>query len=449
MATTITPNIVTLNVSITRAPTPSQLQQSGALVSVGGTLLATGSYQYCSTLSALTQILVSTGSGNYAELLKMGTTFFAQGNAVGFYVLELGYNANLDTQIYNLQTWITNNPSIFYAYLVPANWDMTADEVGSITVGVATYTYSTAPTVTLTTATGLGITATATAAINSSGQVTGITITNPGSYPSQSAPTATLSAATTGTAPVLTVHMSCSLNVLAGNYSSPAGMTYFFATVAQANLANYTGSVYKSLFLTVQAPTAPSTEFTAASAFYQWLVNSPGTANQLAPMAYRYAYGVTNWVLNGNQAAINTVLTDYANLILTGAQGGISTACLFKGTTMDGEQSDWWYGVDWFQIQVDQALSAAIINGSNSNPPLLYNQLGINTLQAVAQQVANNAVTFGCLLSATVTATPFITYTNANPTHYNAGIYNGLYAAVVGQNGFLTITFNLNVSEFA
>jgi hypothetical protein len=157
---------------------------------------------------------------------------------------------------------------------------------------------------------------------------------------------------------------------------------------------------------------------------------------------------VTPWSQVGNQTSINTILTNYGNLILTGAEGGISTACVFKGTTMDGEQAAWWYGIDWFRIQVKQALAAAIINGSNSNPPLLYDQNGINTLLAVAQNVANSAVKFGCALSAVVTAVPFATYTTDNPNDYNAGIYNGFAATVVGQNAFLTLTFNLDATQF-
>ncbi|EEF23151.1 conserved hypothetical protein [Ricinus communis] len=237
------------------------------------------------------------------------------------------------------------------------------------------------------------------------------------------------------------------MNELASQYANPAAKTYFFVTTGTTNVANY--ATQKSVFAVAPSPTAASTEFQAAMPFYQWLVNNPGAANPLAPMSYRYGFGVTPWVKPGNSASINTLLTAYCNLILTGAEGGISTASLFRGTTMDGSQASWWYGVDWFQIQVKQALAAAIINGSNQNPPLLYDQNGINSLQAVAQTVADNAVTFGCALSVTVTSIPFATYTTQNPNDYKAGVYNGFSATVVGQNGFLTITFNIDAVQFA
>ena len=44
MASTITSKIINLNAYLTVAPTPSQLQRSGAIISVGGTTLATGDY---------------------------------------------------------------------------------------------------------------------------------------------------------------------------------------------------------------------------------------------------------------------------------------------------------------------------------------------------------------------------------------------------------------------
>ncbi|MHB8914738.1 MAG: hypothetical protein ACYC4K_02875 [Thiobacillus sp.] len=446
MTQTITKKIINLTAQVTSAPVPSQLQQSGSIISVGGTTLATGTYQFCGQLSTVESLLQTTGTGNYAELQNMATTFFAQGTGVGLYVLELGYNANIVTQIQSLQTWITANPGTFYSYLTPVDWDTLSEEVGSITVGAGTYTYTAAPTVTITAATGAGVTATATATINSAGQVTAITITNPGYYPSQAAPTATLSAAATGTAPALTVNMANAQNVLSANYESPTGKTYFFVTTTQSGAASYAAN--KAIFATIVAPTAPSTEFTAAMPFYQALVNNPSASNPLAPMAFRYAYGVTNWPQSGQNASITNALSVYTNLILSGAEGGISNSCLFKGTTMDGTQFSWWYGIDWFQIQVNQALAAAVINGSNSNPPLLYNQNGINTLQKIAQQVANSAVKFGCALSAVVNATPFGTYTTDNPTNYQAGIYNGLSATVVGQNGFLVIDFALDALQF-
>ncbi|WP_342704275.1 hypothetical protein OHZ10_08140 [Burkholderia arboris] len=440
MAQTITSTIVNLNVTVTRAPVPSQLQRSGAAVSVGGTNLTPGTYQYIGLQSDLTAI--QSGAGNSTELANMAATHFAQGSAVGFYVLELGAETGVDQGIGLLTTWISNNPNVFYAYLVPAAWDYSKDEVGSVIVSNGGSGYTSAPSVTFSAPTS-GATATGTAIVQN-GKVVAITITNPGSGYT-AAPTVSFSGGG-GTGAVATSNLASALNILAGLYSSPTSKTYFFVTTSSTNLANY--STLKSVFAVVPSPLAPSTEFTAAAFFYQWLVNQPGASNKLAPMAYRYLYGVTPWPAQGYNAQITSILSGYGNIVLTGAEGGISTACVFKGTLMSGDQASWWYGIDWFQIQSKQRIAAAIINGSNSNPPLLYDQPGINTVESVAEGAGSSAVTFGCAQSVSITATDFQTYTTQNPGDYAAGIYNGLAATVVGQNGFLTVTFNIDAVQF-
>ncbi|HEF4835458.1 TPA: hypothetical protein SAO52_000134 [Burkholderia vietnamiensis] len=439
MAQTITQTIVNLNVTVTRAPVPSQLQRSGAIVSVGGTTLTPGTYQYIGLQSDLTAI--QSGSGNSTELGNMAATHFAQGSAVGFYVLELGAETGVDEGIGLLQTWISNNPNVFYAYLVPAAWDYSKDEVGSVVVTNGGSGYTSVPTVTFSAPTS-GTTATGTAVIQN-GKVVAVTITNPGSGYT-AAPTVSFSGGG-GSGAVATANLASALNILAGLYSSPTGKTYFHVTTTAANLANYAN--LKSVIATVPSPLAPSSEFTAAATFYQWLVNQPGAANKLAPMGQRFLYGVTAWPSQGYNAQITAILSAYGNLVLTGAEGGISTATLRNGTTMDGQQASWWYGIDWFQIQSKQALAAAIINGSNTNPPLLYDQPGINTLLSVAEKTGSSAVSFGCAQSVAVTATDFLTYTTQNPGDYSAGIYKGLAATVVGQNGFQTITFNIDAVQ--
>jgi len=426
MVQTITPTIVTLNTVVTVSPTPSQLQQSGALISVGGTTLTTGTYQFCGQLSDLEAILSS--SGNYVELNAMGTTFFAEGNAVGFYVLELGTQSTVDAAITALATWITNNPGEFYSYLVPADWDIPVASIsGSISATTLTVSAVHSGTVAI-------------------GQLVSGTSVSANTYITAGSGTSwTVSVSQTVSSETLTLSNPCVS--LAADYANPTGLTYFFITTSAGNIANYENQ--KSVFAVVPSPTAASSEFQAASAFYQWLVNNPGPANQLAPMAYRYIFGVTPWSRSGNNSTINTILTAYGNLILTGSEGGISDSALFKGNLMDGSQSSWWYGIDWFQIQSKQALAAAVLNGSNSNPPLLFGQIGINSLLAVLHQVAVDAVTFGCAQSISITAIPFATYIAENPDDYQAGIYNGFQATVVGQNGFLTLTFNIDAVEFA
>jgi hypothetical protein len=363
MSATITPTIVQVNATVTQAPAPSHFQQTGALVSVGGTNITVNDYVYCGTLAAV-EALLST-AGNYAEISAMATTFFAQGNAVGVYVLELGVFQTPTAGITAFQTWITANPNVFYAYLMPT-------------------TFNTESTL---------------------------------------------------------------LNTMAENYSSPTGKTYFFVNTLTAGYLTYQGT--KSIIATVQNPASVSYDFQAAALFYQWLSNNPSIASPSPPMNFRFVYGVTPWSLNFNLTTITDILSAGANVILSGAEGGISTATIRNGTTMDGNQAMFWYAVDWIQIQAKQQLANAIINGSNSIPPLYYNQPGINTLLAVLENIGAAGVSFGLLLNATFTATPFYTYTQANPSNYAAGIYDGFTCVATPQLGFTQITFNLDATTFA
>ena len=443
MATTITPRIVNVNTTVTRAPSVSQLQQSGAIISLGGTTLTTNDYQYCDSLAALTAILST--SGNYTELTAMATTFFAQGNAVGLYVLELGTEAAAGDNIPALQTWITANssPQVFYSYLCPAAWDG-IEGVSSVTITYGGSGYTSAPTVTFSAPTS-GTTATGTA-ILTGGVVTGVIITDPGSGYT-AAPTVMFSAPTTGNTATGTVTVGSALAGVASNYSAPSGKIYFFVTTTEANISLY--PAVKSIWCKVPSPTAASTEFQCAADFYDWISTKPSIAAPAAPLAYRYQYGVTPWARNStNNASIETILTAYGNITLTGAEGGISNAALFKGTLMDGNQAMFWYAVDWFQIQAKLYLANAIINGSNSTTPLYYSQDGINTLAAIAQGIANTSISYGLNLTAVVSATPFYTYTTANPADYAAGIYDGLSCKITPRLGFLTVTFNLEAQQF-
>src|SRR6185437_9207857 len=61
-------------------------------------------------------------------------------------------------------------------------------------------------------------------------------------------------------------------------------------------------------------PNGGNHQVQGAAPFYQWTVNNPGPANALAPMAFRYLFGVTPWAQQGNTSTINTVLTAYGNL---------------------------------------------------------------------------------------------------------------------------------------
>lgn len=476
MATSQALRIVTENLTVQYPPQPSQLQQSGALISVGGTTLAAGGYQYLSNPSELASILST--AGNYAELQNMNTTFFAQGNTAGVYVLELGTQATPQDGISALATWIQDNPKVFYGFLTPADWDtmpapaaasvaITADSTSTLPAG----TYYTqiaylnsdgtigqlSPVVTsdVTTADADELVVSSPAALTGATDYLVYMGTAAGSLYLQNGASGTaIGTSYSQAAPIVTTTgTSTTLADLANTYSGNTAKVYFCVESSVTNCAAYgtmgANSVwvgYKAAILAAPSPSAQTGEFTSAALLYALVSNNPGPANKLAPVQYRFAFGCTPWPATGYQNSIQTLANYGANWIGTGAEGGIAQTCIFKGTTSSLVQISEWYGVDWAGINTDQALANAIINGSNSNPPLEYDQHGINTLEETAQQKIDDAISFGCLLSGTVSAVAFANYYAQSPGDYPNGIYNGLSCSAVGQAGFLNITFNLNVS---
>ena len=459
--------IVTVNVATQVAPTPSTLQQTGALISQGGTTTAVNTLSFLTQLSDLTALLVTpkaitsmvwagnvvtvtttvahgltnagvftlaiagvtpaayngtfsctvTGTTTFTypltpnpgavtvqgtwqpqsaiEVRQMATTFFAQGSSVGVYVLEFGIGTSA-AGVTALTSFITANPNTIYSYLTPRSW-------GSETT-----------------------------------------------YPT-----------------------------FLANYTSPTAKTYFFTTVTSANYTNFSGIDPKCLFLLVEAPAVPpldnaaSTEVTTASAFHVPLAYAPSSAQQVTPTAYSFLYGVTPWPPANNNSTLANYSSLDINYVATGAEGGLSTSVLYYGKLNDGNDFTYWYSVDWVQINCDTAISNAIINGSN-NPqaPLYYNQAGINVLQSVVvatmKSAIGNGLALGILTQTTlpaaqftanleqgmyegqvvVNAEPFLAYSNENPGDYAIGNYAGLSVAYTPARGFLTIVFNITVSNF-
>ena len=232
---------------------------------------------------------------------------------------------------------------------------------------------------------------------------------------------------------------------MAKQYASTTSQLYFYVTTTTGTYSNWSG--IKSVFAVIQSPSAPAAEFSAAAFFYNALAFQPSAANMVSPLEYTFLYGVTPYVLSSSLQT--TLATANVNWVSTGAQGGISNSLIQTGNFMDGNPFNYWYSVDWMAINSAEALAAAVINGSNTpGNPLYYNQPGINNLQKVAQNVANNGISFGLVLApATVTAVPFATYVQQNPANYSKGIYTGLSLTFTPLRGFAAITINLTASN--
>ena len=439
------PNIVNVVVTQQVASAPNQLQQTGAFVSQGGTTLAAGTTQLLTQLSDLTSILrpaTAITSLTWATNVVTVTTTTAHGIPSGDTVqiviagcTPTGYNGTFagtstgtNTVTYPL---LTNPGSETIAGTLQLNSTLELTAMGNTFFAQAGTTIKTPQGVYVlelgTTTVANGVTALNLYIEENVGHLP--TSPTPQFYSYLLPTTWDVSDA----------------QVMAAQYEGTTAQVYFYVTSTLATYAGWDG--IKSAFVTLQSPSAPAIEFSTAAIFYVILGYNPSSVNLASPLEYTYIYSVTPYVLSNTQQV--TLLANGVNWVGTGAQGGISNTLIEGGTFMDLNPFNYWYCVDWLSINVAQALSAAIINGSNlPTNPLYYNQAGINTLQKVAQATVNNGISFGLILSpANVVATPFTTYVTQHPGDYATGTYNGLSLTFVPLRGFSSITIYLTASN--
>ena len=248
------------------------------------------------------------------------------------------------------------------------------------------------------------------------------------------------------------------------------GTTLVFDVPANIAAVTVEGHIVQNVS-TSTGPTA--TEFQAAGVFYDIVSTNPSPTNRAAPFKFRFQFGVTPWPQQGMGSIQLTLKEASVNIIKTGAQGGISTATLFWGTTMDGRDIIYWYSVDWLAINGQVNVANAVINGSNDpTNPLYYDQDGINRLQDVLASTVVSAVSNGLAIGQVVktaldgvtlsnqiaagafagqlvvNAVPFLTYLTANPNDFRTGTYNGLSVRYIPSQGFASILINIAVTDF-
>lgn len=431
----MTINIVTVNVSQTIAPAPSQLQRTGALISQGATTLAAGSssllYQF-SDLAALlapaAQISNLSWDASVVTITTVTPHGIPSGQSVGIVIsgcTPSGYNGSFtatSTGTSTLTYPLVTNPgsaTVNGSFILENQQELIAMATTFFAQGNANSVYVLEL--------GAGDAAEGVTALEAY-------IADPSlRFYAYLLPKNWADEATAIT--------------MAQNHEATTAMVYFWVTTTLLNYTNW--SNIKSVVMMVQDASAPVTEFSLAGPLYKALAYNPSNTNKVAPFAFQYLSGVT--AFTGSKVTQQLLRTANCNYVGTGAEGGISNKLILWGVTADGRDYTYWYSVDWVQININLSLSNAIINGSN-NPinPLYYNQAGINTLQKVAQGTVNSGIAFGLILApATVQAVPFVTYVTDNPSDYSIGKYAGLSLTYTPARGFTQIIFNVNVTDFA
>jgi hypothetical protein len=431
--------IVQINVSQIVGAAPSNLQKTGALVSQGGTTLTPGQ---------LTDANLLTEMADLTPLLSGGVAISSITFASGLATVTLAGPSGIPAG---------DTLPVVIAGVTPAGWNGEW-EATYVSADVYTFPIASSP--------GAAVTTDGVSTLEDVSELVAMATTFFAQGNAQSIYVLELGAGTTAQGvtalntyiedPQIPVYAylvpsewknEATFPTMAKNYEATTAKVYFWVTCDLETYETFSG--IKSVFPLVQSPDAPSTEFSLAGVLYVTLNYAPTNTNSVTPLCFAFVVGVTPYkTLTGPQQT--ALKAAFINWISTGAEGGIANTLVLWGTMADGNPFNYWYSVDWIQINVNLDLSNELINGSN-NPlaPLYYNQAGINRLKKRAQGTFNRGISFGLVLApAVVEAVDFITYTQDNPNDYPIGLYSGLSAEYTPARGFEQIIFNIVVANF-
>jgi hypothetical protein len=325
--------------------------------------------------------------GAVAELLAMGTTFFAQGTAQGVYVLELGPGAAA-TGVTALAAYITANPNEFYSWLVPKAW---ADESTFVTF-LAGFVADTSKTYFYTTMT--------------SGNYTSFADIKcvKGLVEAPLAPATEFSLAAS-------FYRDLALAPSSTNKIPPNAFGYLFGVTAYPTKGNG----------------ATLAAFKAAGVNYVGTGAEGGISNTLLFWGttmdgrdFSYWYSV-DWV------QIN-VAENVANAVINGSNNPANPLYLNQD------------GINRLQQVAASTMASAVSFG-----------LALGTVQQTDLTATEFDVAFGdgdFAGTSEVNAVPFTSYYALNPSDYAIGKYAGFSIVYTPARGFTQIIFNVNVTDF-
>jgi len=464
--------IVSVQVSTILAPYPSTLQQTGAILSFGGTTVPPNSTTFLTQFTDLKPILQGSGGITSATFGTDTITFVITGELPSYATTgsllkisiagmnPIGYNGTFDASVVSPTSFTVPATADPGAILTPGTWQLTSTL--QLNAQVATFFRQG-------TAVGVNILELGYQPLfaNEVSALETWLLQSPGSYYGYLLPDYWADVANLGlNSPVIELFQQ---------YVNPEAMTYFWVTLDDLAAVGLIDNTNKSVIQLMEAPGVQAArnasvpgqfaEFTIAGMFY-WAMRFKATAvTRVSPMCFKYIYGVTPYPVPNNGPTLVGFKNNNVNYIQTGAQGGIAYTNVYKGVTADGfDYFNWWWTIDWVQININLNISNAVLNGSNDpTSPLYYNQNGVSQLSQVLASTMTTGNQYGMVngpvvqtslgpsdLSdaidsgtyatvCNVNAVPFATYTALNPADYGTGEYDGLSTLFIPARGFVHI----------
>lgn len=461
-------SIVNININTQTPPKPSRLLQSGVMVSAGGSTLDSGKGQWVASASAAEAlILPSMDIASIAWASNAVTVTLSNNIPAGFGATEKIIVSGVQPEAYNgTYTATVNRDDGTLTY------DLFTDPGASTTNGMVTSAAANELTEMVTSFFKQGKTRQV-YILETAGATTTDSVATLKSFIAQDVELGFVHQQYFAYLIPRAFSSNTDFQALASSYLNPNDLIYFFVTGSSETYESWATSGWKSVFFLVDSPTKLDGEFSCANAFQSMLANEPSASSMVPPMSYRFMYGATAYPAAGNAVRLKQFQQESVNYIGTGAEGGLYNTILVAGHTLDGKPLNYWYAVAWSAINLAINLANEIINGSNSTlNPLYYEQRGIKRLQRRALSTLRSGVSYGLLLGEVfgtdltqedfvneldkgtyagqlvINAINFTDYNKLNPNDFSEGVYNGLSAVVTPRNGFESITFNLNVTNF-
>lgn len=356
---------------------------------VRATVTGANTFSYPLSVNPGAQSVAGTFSGpDQAELVSRVNSFFAQGSGQAVAVLELG-PADGQTGPPLLQTWLANNPGVFYSFLVPRSWDAQASFQTLIALyqNLSSMVYFWATTTT-----------------GTYGFYTALMKNVFAMVESPSAPLSEFSCAAA-------FQHSLSYNPDASNRSTPFAFSFLFGVTPYPTVGN--NALLVALKAVDIAYVGTGAEGGITNTILFWGKMCDGND-------FSYWFSV-DWIQLHTQQAI-------ANAVINGSNDKLNPLYYNQ------------QGINRLQDVAFQTVQSAITFGLANGTAARSKLDGPDFAQALDdEEFIDQDV---------VNAIPFIDYVQENPSAYKAEYYGGLSLVYIPQRGFTQIIFNINVTDF-
>lgn len=226
---------------------------------------------------------------------------------------------------------------------------------------------------------------------------------------------------------------------LVGQYSQPNDKLYFMLKVADdpstsENFKRFAGM--KSFIGVYDNGDATNSLAGAIAGKFSSNIFDIGPALKASPLNYKTILGFNYKELDKSlQRSLNDSGVSFASSL-------VGNPVIMNGRCGDLRPFDYWYQWDLTAYNIDQKLTALLLNGiNNPNYIVQYNQNGIDTVNATIVSTLNNMISEGCVTEFGATYDPatntltnigftlaidFYTYISVNPLDYQNEVYGGI-----------------------